>query len=147
MFTRFGIRCFGNSEMKWREIAVYLYLLQLFNSNEVDRYDLIYALNLFASRKTVRRIIRRLRKLGLLREHNGKYKLLNLKEFIEHMILPYMASRLKRRLRNLDPHANVRVQNSKLVIQCNRACLDYVNRYLKLIPSLHLHIFLQEYEP
>ncbi len=134
--------------MKWREIAVYLYLLQVFNDHEIDRYDLLYALSLFASRRTARRIIRRLRKLGLLREHNSKYKLLSLKEFLECVVLPYMASRLKRRLRNLDPRANVQVQDGKLVIQCgNRECSNYIAKYLKLIPNLHPHIFLQEYGP
>ncbi len=134
--------------MKWREVAVYLYLLQVFNDYEIDRYDLLYTLSLFASRRTARRIIRRLRKLGLLREHNNKYKLLSLKEFLEHIVLPYMASRLKRRLRNLDPHASVQVQNSKLIVQCsNRECINYIAKYLKLIPNLHPHIFLQEYEP
>lgn len=83
-------------------------------------------------------------KTGLLVKDGANYKIIDVKEFVEKKVLPYVACRMRRILRNLDPDVTVHVKDSVIVVCCTRKeCIDFVNRYLKLIPSLRPHISLQ----
>lgn len=135
--------------MKWRELAIYFYIQMLFkDQKEVDYYDLLYTINMMAGKKNSRRIIRRLLKEGLIEKNNNKYRIIDNNDFLSRKVLPYIATRIKRRLRNIDPDVEVSISNSSIVIHCKRIeCKETIEKYLKLIPNLRPHIFLQEFSP
>lgn len=136
--------------MKWRELAIYFYIQALFkDQKEIDYYDLLFTINMIASKKSSRRIIRRMLKEGLIEKVNkNKYKIIDYNVFLNKKVLPYIATRIKRRLRNIDPEVEVDINGSNIVIHCKHMkCKEIVEKYLKLIPSLRLHIFLQESSP
>lgn len=135
--------------MKWRELAIYFYIRMLFeDQGEVDYYDLLYTINMIASKKNSRRIIKRLLKEGLIEKNNNKYKIIDNNDFLGKKVLPYIATRIKRRLRNIDPDVEVSINNLSIVIHCKHVkCKETIEKYLKLIPDLRPHISLQEFSP
>ena len=135
--------------MKWRELAIYFYIRMLFeDQGEVDYYDLLYTINMIASKKNSRRIIKRLLKEGLIEKNNNKYKIIDNNDFLGKKVLPYIATRIKRRLTNIDPDVEVSINNLSIVIHCKHVkCKETIEKYLKLIPDLRPHISLQEFSP
>jgi len=135
--------------MKWRELAIYFYIRMLFeDQGEVDYYDLLYTINMIASKKNSRRIIKRLLKEGLIEKNNNKYKIIDNNDFLGKKVLPYIATRIKKRLRNIDPDVEVSINNLSIVIHCKHIkCKETIEKYLKLIPNIRPHIFLQESSP
>lgn len=114
----------------------------------MDYYDLLYTINIIASKKNSRRIIRRLLKEGLIEKNNNKYRIIDNDVFLNKKVLPYIATRIKKRLRNIDPDVEVSINNLSIVIHCKHIkCKETIEKYLKLIPNIRPHIFLQESSP
>ena len=107
--------------MRWlkkREFLAYYLLFRTFNRKKVNIGELISILGLFFSRKTTFNIIKRLRKLGLLKQINElEYEITDLQVFLDTISAHYFLQRLKRTLKSRGLRVGVEIDEEEVTIE------------------------------
>ena len=125
--------------MRWlkkREFLAYYLLFRTFNHKKVNIGDMIDTLSLFFGKKTTFNIIKRLKKLGLLKQVNKiEYEVTDLLMFLDAISVQYFLERLRRELKSRGLKVNVKVSNEGIIIE---GVPDKILEDLSKIPFMRL---------
>ena len=125
--------------MRWlkkREFLAYYLLFRTFNHKKVNIGDMIDTLSLFFGKKTTFNIIKRLKKLGLLKQVNKiEYEVTDLLVFLDALSVQYFLERLRRELKSRGLKVNVKVSNEGIIIE---GVPDKILEDLSKIPFMRL---------
>ncbi len=130
--------------MKWREVATYLLLFKILGNRRVEPFMIIEFLKLFYGRRNAKRELRRLINLGLIRKIGTELEVVDINEFINSRIIPYIMRRMLRKLRNIDRMSDIIISNNSIKIVChNNDCVRYVEIHRDILSLLPLEVELE----